>query len=56
VTTITFVPGLLSELTKMKEHIMSEQTKKSLLTVDYPAPPFQEQPQQAPGLASKMIP
>lgn len=35
---------------------MSEQTKKSLLTVDYPVPPFPEQPQQAPGLASKMIP
>lgn len=26
------------------------------LTADYPAPPFTEQPQPAPGLASKMVP
>ncbi|WP_034944299.1 SDR family oxidoreductase [Erwinia oleae] len=35
---------------------MSEHQKKSLLTIDYPAPPFPEQPQPVPGLASKMIP
>ena len=35
---------------------MSEQAKKSLLTVEYPKPPFPEQPQTVPGLASKMIP
>ncbi len=35
---------------------MSEQQKKSLLTVEYPKPPFPEQPQPVPGLASKMIP
>lgn len=35
---------------------MSEQTKKSLLTTEYPAPPFPEQPQPVPGLASKMTP
>lgn len=29
---------------------------KSLLTADYPAPPFERQPQPIPGLASKMIP
>ena len=29
---------------------------KSLLTTDYPAPPFERQPQPIPGLASKMIP
>lgn len=28
----------------------------ALKTVDYPAPPFKEQPQPVPGLASKMIP
>ncbi|KOC91574.1 SDR family oxidoreductase [Winslowiella iniecta] len=31
-------------------------SSKSLLTVDYPAPPFEKQPQPIPGLASKMIP
>ncbi|WP_147197719.1 SDR family oxidoreductase [Pantoea sp. MBD-2R] len=35
---------------------MSEQAKKSLLTVEYPKPPFPEQPQAAPGIASKMTP
>jgi NAD(P)-dependent dehydrogenase (short-subunit alcohol dehydrogenase family) len=35
---------------------MSHQNNKSILTVDYPAPPFAEQPQPVPGLASKMIP
>lgn len=35
---------------------MSHQNNKSILTVDYPAPPFSEQPQPVPGLASKMIP
>jgi len=41
----------------MKEHnTMSEQAKKSLLTVEYPKPPFPEQPQAAPGIASKMTP
>ncbi|WLS80791.1 SDR family oxidoreductase [Erwinia pyri] len=35
---------------------MSSNDKKSLLSVDYPAPPFAEQPQPVPGLASKMIP
>jgi NAD(P)-dependent dehydrogenase (short-subunit alcohol dehydrogenase family) len=35
---------------------MSHQNNKSILTVDYPAPPFVEQPQPVPGLASKMIP
>lgn len=35
---------------------MSEQIKKSLLTVEYPTPPFPEQPQPVPGLASKMTP
>ena len=35
---------------------MSEQAKKSLLTVEYPKPPFPEQPQPVPGLASKMTP
>lgn len=35
---------------------MSHQNNKSILTADYPAPPFAEQPQPVPGLASKMIP
>ena len=35
---------------------MSSNDKKSLLSIDYPAPPFAEQPQPVPGLASKMIP
>ncbi len=41
---------------------MSEQNKHAsqlspaTLTPDYPVPPFPAQPQQAPGLASKMIP
>lgn len=35
---------------------MSSNDKKSLLSVEYPAPPFAEQPQPVPGLASKMIP
>lgn len=35
---------------------MSSNDKKSLLSVEYPAPPFPEQPQPVPGLASKMIP
>lgn len=35
---------------------MSSNDKKSLLSVDYPAPPFAEQPQPVPDLASKMIP
>lgn len=35
---------------------MSHQNNESILTVDYPAPPFAEQPQPVPGLASKMIP
>ncbi len=35
---------------------MSVSDKKSILTIDYPAPPFPEQPQKSPGLASKMIP
>ena len=35
---------------------MTIQDKKSLISVEYPAPPFAEQPQPVPGLASKMIP
>jgi len=35
---------------------MSEQTKKTSLAPEYPTPPFVEQPQPVPGLASKMIP
>lgn len=38
---------------------MSDQRKtpsNPLQTVDYPAPPFKQQPQPVPGLASKMIP
>lgn len=35
---------------------MTIQDKKSLISFEYPAPPFAEQPQPVPGLASKMIP
>ena len=35
---------------------MTIQDKKSLISIEYPAPPFAEQPQPVPGLASKMIP
>lgn len=34
----------------------SSKTSASLTAVDYPVPPFVEQPQSAPGLASKMHP
>ncbi|WP_031523877.1 SDR family oxidoreductase [Siccibacter colletis] len=35
---------------------MTTQTNKSIVAADYPTPPFAEQPQPVPGLASKMIP
>lgn len=35
---------------------MTNQKNISLIPVEFPVPPFPEQPQQAPGLASKMIP
>ena len=35
---------------------MTTQANKSIVSADYPTPPFAEQPQPAPGLASKMIP
>ncbi len=35
---------------------MAEQNPKTNLAPQYPTPPFAEQPQPAPGLASKMIP
>jgi len=35
---------------------MTTQANKSIVSADYPPPPFAEQPQPAPGLASKMIP
>lgn len=35
---------------------MAEQNPKTNLAPHYPTPPFAEQPQPAPGLASKMIP
>lgn len=35
---------------------MTIQDKKSLISIEYPTPPFAEQPQPVPGLASKMIP
>ncbi|WP_338563558.1 SDR family oxidoreductase [Erwinia sp. E_sp_B04_7] len=35
---------------------MTIQDKKSLISIEYPVPPFPEQPQPVPGLASKMVP
>jgi len=56
VTNITFVPGLLSQITLFKEQTMTTPTNNSLEMNHFPKPPFEDQPQQAPGLASKMIP
>lgn len=35
---------------------MPEQRPKTTLAPEYPTPPFEKQPQQPPGLASKMVP
>jgi len=35
---------------------MPEQRPKTTLAPEYPTPPFERQPQQPPGLASKMVP
>lgn len=35
---------------------MPEQRPKTTLAPEYPTPPFENQPQQPPGLASKMVP